>query len=83
MRPNLPRTKSVLRRLLRGEANTWTRAKVRNTAERYAAKRGATPGAVLEAIRREHGARLLGPEYDQLRVALEIDLPAAPAGGAA
>lgn len=83
MKAHLPRTASTLRRLLGGQGNAWTRHVVRQTAERYAAKPGATPDAVIEAVRREHGKRLADPEYDQLRVALEIDLPAGPAGGAA
>jgi hypothetical protein len=83
MKTHLPRTSSVLRRLLRGEANLWTRTRVRQTAEQRAARPGATAAEVLEAIRRQHGKRLLDPEYDELRLALEIDLPAPPAGGAA
>lgn len=83
MSANLPRTASALRRVLRGPGNAWTRAVVKRTAEQRAARPGATPDIVLEAIRKEHGKRLADPEYDQLRVALEIDLPAAPAGGVA
>jgi hypothetical protein len=82
MKAHLPRTASCLRRLLGGSANAWTRARVRRSVERLAASRGATPEQVVEAIRREHGKRLMDPEYEQLRLALELDL-SAPTGGAA
>ncbi len=83
MSASLPRTASALRRLLRGKGNAWTRAVVRRTAVVKAARPGATADDVLAAIRREHGKRLLEKEYDQLRVALEIDLPAAAERGGA
>jgi hypothetical protein len=83
MTSRLPRTSSALRRLLGGPGNAWTRHAVRSTAERYAARPGATADQVLAAIRNQHGKRMADAEYDQLRLALEIDLPAAPAGGAA
>lgn len=83
MKTHLPRTSSVLRRLLAGPGNSWTRHVVKRTAEQRAARPGATAEQVLAAIRAQHGARLLDPEYAELRLALEIDLPAEPVGGAA
>lgn len=80
---HLPRTASTLRRLLGGPGNAFARHQVKQTAER-AARPGASPDDVLEAIRRAHGTRLVAAEFDQLKIALEIDLPAKPGiGGAA
>lgn len=76
----LPRTSSCLRRLLNGKGNAFARHAVRATAERSAARAGATADQVVAAIQKAHGNRLLGPELDQLRLALERDLT--PAGGA-
>lgn len=80
----LPRTSSTLRRLLAGPANAFARHQVKQTAERSAARAGATPVEVVEAIRRAHGTRLVEAELGQILIALERDMPApAERGGAA
>jgi hypothetical protein len=71
----LRRTSSCLRRLLNGKAHAFARHQVRSTAERAAGRPGATVDQVVEAIRKAHGSRLMGPELDQLRHALERDMP--------
>lgn len=81
VKTSLPRTSSTLRRVLGGKGNAFARHVVRRTAEQRAARPGATPTEVLAAIKHQHGARLLEAELEQLRLALEIDLPAAQADG--
>lgn len=78
----LPRTASCLRRLLRGKPHAFARHVVKQTAERHAQKPGATPEVVLAAIRNQHGTRLVDEQYEQLLLALEVDLGPAPGGAA-
>jgi hypothetical protein len=76
----LPRTASCLRRLLGGQGNAFARHVLKQTAERHARKPGATPEAVVAAIRSQHSTRLFEKQYEQLLLALEVDL--APGGAA-